>query len=167
MELYLVRHGLAVDLGEQGTSSDAERMLTAKGEKRTRRTAKALQELKCIPAKICTSPLVRAAQTADIICRILIPKKEATPGEYLKPDASIAAGIAAIRAMRVGSVILVGHMPHLSRLASAVLTGDEAALFLDFDKSGVCCIVWEGSQQKGGARLRWLLDSIQCRMIGS
>lgn len=167
MELYLVRHGIAVDTGEYGVTRDEDRFLSSKGKRRTSRTAGALKKLGCAPEIIFTSPLARAAQTARIIAKRLSSRPECVEADFLKPAARIAAAVKELRASARASVMAVGHIPHLSRLASAILTGDERALDVDFDKSGVCCIEWGGeSGRNDGARLAWLLDSRQCRRIG-
>ena len=165
MELYLVRHGIAVDIGEHDVKNDEERFLSPKGEKRTAQTAKALAKLNCALAVILSSPLSRAVQTARIVAKILSPRPELVEVAFLKPKARIAAALRELRALPHGSILLVGHMPHLSRLASAILTGDENALSVDFDKSGVCRIDGEGSLGRGAAQLKWLLDSEHCRCM--
>jgi len=45
MELYILRHGLAMDRADWKSSKDHDRPLTDEGRKTTRRTAKALLAL--------------------------------------------------------------------------------------------------------------------------
>jgi phosphohistidine phosphatase len=49
--------------------------------------------------------------------------------------------------------MLVGHTPHLARLASLLLTGDPEGDFIDFSMGGVACLRREGDRW----RLRWLI----------
>ena len=65
MQLYLVRHGIAVDGGE--AMPDGSRGLTDKGRRRFHRTARAFGKLGHKLDLILTSPLVRAVQTAEIL----------------------------------------------------------------------------------------------------
>jgi phosphohistidine phosphatase len=52
-----------------------------------------------------------------------------------------------------GSLMLVGHLPHLSRLASLLLTGDEEREMVNFPAAAVVCLAYvEGSWQ-----LQWIL----------
>ena len=67
MNLYLMRHGIAVAADEPGISSDSARPLTPKGIKRIRRAARGLRRLGISFDAILTSPLVRARQTAEIV----------------------------------------------------------------------------------------------------
>ena len=64
MKLYFLRHGIA-DWPEWNRPDD-ERPLTAKGKKEMRQMAKFMRELKVRPARILSSPLPRAWQTAEI-----------------------------------------------------------------------------------------------------
>lgn len=73
MTLYIVRHGIAVDLGKEGVTQDDDRMLNGEGRKKTRQIAKALRKLDCTPGRVVTSPLIRAAETADILAAELKP----------------------------------------------------------------------------------------------
>ena len=45
MELYLLRHGIAVDRGERGFEDDDARPLTAKGRRQLRKNAAVIEEL--------------------------------------------------------------------------------------------------------------------------
>ena len=64
MRIYIVRHGEA-ELATLG-ASDAERQLTAKGQRQAARVGTALRVLGGIPAVVLTSPLPRARQTAEL-----------------------------------------------------------------------------------------------------
>jgi Phosphohistidine phosphatase SixA len=83
MELYFLRHGEA-DWPEWKKSDD-ERPLTKSGKKEMRDVAKFLDRLKVRPNLIVTSPLPRAAQTAEIAADYLKAK--------LRKDELLAPGI--------------------------------------------------------------------------
>ena len=71
MNLYLLRHGIAVEPGVTGYEPDSERPLTARGEDRLREAAKAMDALELSFDLILSSPFLRARQTAEIIARNL------------------------------------------------------------------------------------------------
>jgi phosphohistidine phosphatase SixA len=55
------------------------------------------------------------------------------------------------------AIALVGHEPSLHELASYLLTGDEASVFLEMRQGGVVCLRLGATLQPGGAALRWLV----------
>jgi len=64
MQIHLGRHGIAEDAKPGG--SDAERKLTEEGKQKLRRVLKRARDTGVSPSLIATSPLVRAAETAEI-----------------------------------------------------------------------------------------------------
>jgi phosphohistidine phosphatase len=134
MQLYLVRHGIAAEGGEQ--VPDGSRVLTGKGRRRFQKTARAFARLKRRLDLILTSPLVRAVQTAEILA-CAADHGEVGVLEELDPKADVQALRAAMekRAGKSRSVALVGHEPQLSSFL-ALLTGMKAADF-DFKKGAI------------------------------
>src|SRR5450631_4248447 len=86
MNIYLLRHGIAVDPSAPDFAKDAERPLTTKGKRRLRQIAEAMGALKISFDLILSSPYVRAQQTAEIVAKALKRRKklkftdELTPG---------------------------------------------------------------------------------------
>ena len=134
MELYLVRHGIAVDGGEQ--IPDSSRALTDKGRRRFQKTAKAFARLGRRLDLIPTSPLVRAVQTAEILAGSA-DHGEVSVLEELEPRSDVQALRAAFerRAGKARSVALVGHDPQLSALLAALTA--VRATDLDFRKGAI------------------------------
>ena len=62
-ELYLIRHGLAAERGDQ-FPDDSKRPLTSRGIQRLKRSGRALVALEVTFDVVLTSPLVRTHQTA-------------------------------------------------------------------------------------------------------
>jgi phosphohistidine phosphatase len=60
MNLYLMRHGIAVAADDPNTTQDNDRPLTQKGIKRMRRAARGVARLKLPFDGILTSPVLRA-----------------------------------------------------------------------------------------------------------
>ena len=81
-ELYILRHGIAVEPGTPGIPDD-ERPLTPKGEKRMRQIARGLRKLDLKLDRIVTSPLPRARATAEIVADVLDARDR--PGDLERP----------------------------------------------------------------------------------
>jgi len=162
MELYIVRHGDAGQAMQARGRADDERELTREGREETEAVAKALRALGCSPARIGTSPLARARQTAEILADVLDAKKKLENCEFLAPGSDAEDLIRWLRDLRADSVMIVGHMPDLAHLASAMLT-PKGSLDIAFKKSGVCCISFGGAPAAGAGRLEWLLQPKQLR----
>ena len=115
--LWLLRHGDAAD-----GSPDAERPLTKKGEQQARTVGRALEKLGVKPSACLTSPKVRAAETARLVCAELGIDPRLEPklaGGPFDPEA-LAAGLG-------DDVLLVGHDPDFS-MAVHSLTGAQVRM---------------------------------------
>ena len=71
MELYIVRHGIAIDREDPKCPADPERYLTEEGVEKTKGVAKGLAALGVAPGLFLTSPYTRALQTAEIFADAL------------------------------------------------------------------------------------------------
>lgn len=115
--IYLLRHGDA----EEGLGDDAARRLTLKGERQAEAAGRALAALAAKPDACLTSPKVRAADTARLVCEALELKLELT--EELRGGPFDSTALAAGR----GNVLVVGHEPDFSNEV-ARLTGAKVKL---------------------------------------
>jgi phosphohistidine phosphatase len=112
MNFYLVRHGEAVD-----ASVDRTRPLTSSGREDVERTAQ-LAAAKVVRVQtIYHSGILRAAQTAEIIAARLGCGAVVLPMSGLQPedDPHVVAAELTVAEM---PMMLVGHLPHLNRLAA-------------------------------------------------
>lgn len=157
MKFMLIRHAEAVDLGTNGVCIDYDRMLTDRGHKQASCLAVALQRLGFVPGRILSSPLVRAWQTAEHLAHALTPGKAPIGCERL------AVGESRFRKLTREAAepgheltLLVGHMPHLAEYAVWLLGATEGAI--DFKKAGAALIVFNATPDKGGGRLKWLVE---------
>ena len=66
MQLYIVRHGIAIDREDPECPPEAERYLTEEGVERTKQVAEAVAALGIHADLMFSSPYVRATQTAAI-----------------------------------------------------------------------------------------------------
>lgn len=64
MELYVLRHAIALSAGEAGVSQDAERPLSAEGKEKMKRIAAAMKDFGVEVDLVLSSPYVRARDTA-------------------------------------------------------------------------------------------------------
>jgi phosphohistidine phosphatase len=160
MKLYLVRHATASDVA----ASDAERELTREGRDEARIVGKALANLGVKPARILSSPLVRARQTAEIAAKTLGFSGEVESLNELANSASTALLLKALKPHASdGEVLLVGHMPSLSEHLAA-LVGARSPQSFPLGKAGVACIELEQLRASTG-QLRWLMRQRQLRHL--
>lgn len=130
MKLYLVRHG-----EPKPESEDPERSLSDKGRQEIERLAAFIKDRFHIQF-IQHSGKLRAKQTAEILAQALEPAEGLKQSDGLKPldDPSIWAN----RLSTLDEdVMLVGHLPHLSRLVSDLITRDAEKRIVDFTTGGL------------------------------
>jgi phosphohistidine phosphatase len=160
MKLYLVRHATASDVA----ASDAERELTREGRDEARVAGKALAKLGVKPARILSSPLVRARQTAEIAAKALEFSGEVESLDELANSTSTASLLKALKSHASdGEILLVGHMPSLAEHLAA-LVGAGSPQGFPLGKAGVACIELE-QLRAGTGQLRWLMRQRQLREI--
>jgi len=166
MELYLMRHGLAVERGTRGFEDDAARPLTPKGRRQLRKIAGAIKKLERDFDLILASPFLRAKQTAEIVATELKLKKCLKLTNALAPGGLVAILLRQLKRYKPApkKVLLVGHEPDLSRLVSLLATGG-LQLQLDFKKAGLCKLEAEKLSAGQCAALAWLLTPKQMKMM--
>jgi phosphohistidine phosphatase len=162
--VYLMRHGIAVAVGERGVASDAARMLSEEGRRKTADVADGLRSLECVPDRVFSSPLVRARETAEVVANRLGGMTVETADE-LAPGVSPADVVRWLSRVQAKSVLLVGHLPDLPDLASLLITGGTAA-GLHMRRAAVCCITFETGVHAGAGTLEWLLQPSVLRRLG-
>jgi phosphohistidine phosphatase len=135
-QLWLIRHG---DAEPHGARHDADRRLTAKGEKQARMAGEALARLGLEFAAVYTSPRVRARDTAHLVAEAL----KADPVIHQPLSAGFDADEARALLAAAGDgarVLLVGHEPDFSQTVHD-LTGAR----IDLKKGGIAGVRVDGS----------------------
>ena len=134
-QLWLLRHGEAVP--HDSKADDADRELTARGERQSAAAGAALARLGQEFDAIYTSPKVRAAETARLACRALgiEPQEVDVLGDGFSREDALELLLAHDPDARV---LLVGHEPSFSQVVHD-LTGGR----VDFKKGGVAAIAVE------------------------
>jgi phosphohistidine phosphatase len=154
MQLYFFRHGEAD--WKNWNKPDDERPLTPFGKKEVRAVAKFLDRLKVRPDLIVTSPLPRAAQTAEIAAEVLRVK--------LRQDDVLAKGfgMAELRTVlkrhRAKTLMLVGHEPDFTEVIRGLTNAS-----LKLSKAGVALIDVDLAKEDG--KLLWLFPPKFARKI--
>ncbi len=165
MDLYLLRHGDAVDRLTGGHPRDETRPLTEKGRAEARAAALALRGLGIAIDRILTSPLVRAEQTAHLASELLRPARGLARCGALAPGGTPEEIVAALTVAPDGAILLVGHMPDLGELAGWLLWGDTLAA-IPFRTGGLCRITVPAPPTPGQGDLRWLAPPKLLRKLG-
>jgi phosphohistidine phosphatase len=123
MELYIVRHGIAVDREDPKCPADPERFLTNEGIEKAEQVAKGVAEVAAIPDLILSSPYLRAVQTAEIFAATLeYPKQKIRKSELLLPGAEPLQLFRELAKDKdLSTVFVFGHAPHLDDLIATAL----------------------------------------------
>ena len=134
MKVYLVQHGEATT-----ETTDPSRPLTAKGRSDVHRIASFLKSRGVHPGVILQSGKTRARQTAEIIATELGPAFPVKEREGLAPNDPVTA-LAKEISGTADDLMIVGHLPFLGKLASALLSGSESKNVVAFRQGGVVCL---------------------------
>ncbi len=165
MDLYIVRHAIAVERGDPAYPWDDDRPLTPEGIHKFRLAAKGLERLGVRPDRILSSPLLRARQTAEIFRDAVQPHMDIEATPHLKPDADFGKSLGAVAVPGVKSVAVVGHEPHLSGFASYLLCGPSHSASLVFRKGAAAMVRFPAEPAPGLGFLEWLLQPGALRRV--
>ena len=165
MDCVLLRHGIAVERDEW-EGSEADRPLTEQGAKRVAQVVAGLIRLDVQPTHILSSPLIRAIETAKIVCRSLRVRSAVQIVDELLPDAPPDRLLSILHNLPPESCVLcVGHEPQLGIAASVLLSGRATASF-PMKKAGACLIELSIPEKPGRGVLRWWLTPDMLREMG-
>ena len=154
MKLLVVRHAKAED--QAAGQPDNARILTGSGRQTARQIGRALKHLLPRVDLLVASPYVRAHETAKHIARAY-NKLEVTPLPDLRPGATPGAVLAWLQEQSHDAVIvMVGHEPDSSGIASWLLTGDTRSI-LAFKKGAACLITFDDRPAAASGQLEWFV----------
>jgi phosphohistidine phosphatase len=149
MQLYLVQHGAA-----KSEAEDPQRRLTVEGEETVNCMADYLAALKLRIDRIEHSDKERARQTAQIMAARLHPSEGTRQVAGMAPNDNIEPGRQRLQ-NEPCNLMIVGHLPYLSRLLSALLLGvQQDRTLVTFQMGGVVHVDRDGD---GEWRLGWIL----------
>ena len=166
MNLYLLRHGIAVEWGTLGLARDADRGLTPKGERRLSQMTHAMEALNLSFGIILTSPYRRAKQTAEIVAEAFGTRDQLKLLDSLTPEGDPKRLIEYINRLcpPAESVLLVGHEPYLGNLIARLVSGS-ASFPVALKKGGLCKLTAPSLKLGHCATLEWLLTPKQMGLI--
>lgn len=149
VKLYLVQHA-----EPKREEEDRERPLSEKGWSEIRKVAAFIAEHANIEvSSIMHSGKTRARQTAEALAEYLNPSsgiKEATGLKPLDDPSTWADRLAETKE----DIMLVGHLPHLSKLSAHLLCRDENKRIVDFQMGGIVCL---GRDESGLWSVCWMV----------
>lgn len=147
MDFFLVRHGDA-----RSGSKDPRRQLSPRGLEEVETVARAAAGRIAVAA-IFHSDKLRARQTAEIMARFLSAGNGVREITGLAPDDDPWIAKAELETAEA-PLMLVGHLPHLARLASLLLTGQSERQTVDFATATIVCL----SRQGGAWSFSWSIS---------
>lgn len=149
MNLYLVQHGEAMSKEE-----DPSRPLSEIGREDVRKVAVFVAEhIKIQAASILHSGKTRAHQTAQILAENLNPLEGIKMTEGLEPLAEPTIWSERLEKTEE-DIMLVGHLPHLSKLSALLLCQDEEKKVVNFQRGGIVCL---GRDESGLWSINWMV----------
>ena len=147
MAVYLVQHGEA-----QRKEEDPERPLTEKGKRDVAKVAAFLARGGLKVEHIRHSGKKRAEETARILTDHLAPPSGVRAVQGLAPNDEVQP-VAETLQLETEPVMIVSHLPFLSRLASLLVTGGEEQAVVQFRMGGCVRL----SEENGMWTVEWAL----------
>jgi phosphohistidine phosphatase len=134
MHAYLVHHGKA-----KSAHDDPNRGLSEEGREEVTRIAEFLSGLRITLCLIQHSGAGRAEETAHIMATCIRCTTGPCRSEGLNPSDD-PSEMANFLNVYTDDVLIVGHLPHLERLTSLLLTGNSDRRPVQFRNGGVVCL---------------------------
>ena len=148
MFLYLVQHGKA-----KNEEEDLARPLSDNGIAEVKKIASFISRLDITVEEVLHSSKLRAKQTAEILAESLAIMNDVSEADSLAPLDDPALWADKLKRKTL-SLMLVGHLPHLARLSSLLLSGDKEKSIIAFKMGGVVCLKRDDA---GTWTLQWII----------
>ena len=165
MEIYVVRHGIAIDREDPKCPPDPERYLTEEGVEKTKRVAAGVAALCATADVLLSSPYVRAMQTAEIFAAALdYPKQKIRQTDLLLPGAEPTLLFRELAKDKHHSTLFIfGHAPQLDDVIATALGSKHHMTSLK--KAGVALLELKRVSPPNG-QLLWLATPKLLRRSG-
>ncbi|MHC4741782.1 MAG: phosphohistidine phosphatase SixA [Planctomycetota bacterium] len=134
MKVFIVRHGNAAS-----ASVDPQRGLTQTGRAQAESVAKQLKSLNLTVDCIWHSGKARAEQTAEILADAITVKEGLTAHTGLGPNDNVGPIRDEIE-LAGQDIMIVGHLPFVAVLTSALLTGSQSNWPMNFNEVTTVCL---------------------------
>jgi len=165
MELLLIRHGEARRVGDDGITTDRQRVLSSLGIEKTRNAGIALSKLGLRINAVLSSPYPRTVQTSEILRDSLSYTPQIRASELVAPNAAWVPLVEELqRNIELRTIAVCGHEPDLSAFATKLLGGNRRASLI-FHTGSVALFHVDVRNDPPEASLRWFLDSNQLDLI--
>ena len=148
MTVYLMQHGKPLSKAD-----DPERPLSPEGINDVGNLAEFLHRLGINVQDVYHSGKKRARETAEIMASRLTSGTEPIEKNGLSPMDDVGDMADHIN-NREGDLLITGHLPHLSKLTSLLVTGSVTIPIVSFQQGGVVCL--ERSEDDGWT-VAWML----------
>jgi phosphohistidine phosphatase len=147
MNIFLVQHGRA-----RTKKEDSTRPLIAAGVKASEKVARWLAAADIEVDEIRHSGKKRAEQTGLIFAGQLAPARELKAVSGLNPMDDVRPIAGELRGVQ-DSLMLIGHLPFMSRLVGLLVAGDPEKEVVRFQNSGVVCL----QEDEGQWHIEWMI----------
>jgi len=149
INVYFVQHGVS-----QPKEIDEKRPLSEIGRDETQRVANKLKQQGITLNKIYHSGKLRAVQTAELFANIMgVTNISELEGMKPNDDANDF-----LQQITENAVMYIGHLPHIHKVVSALICGDENCMPIQFQNSAVICIEIDQFQ----ASAKWFINPEMC-----
>ncbi len=147
MGIFLVQHGQAKSKAE-----DPLRPLNPEGSESVVRIGKWAHIAGVHVKQIRHSGKLRAKQTAQILTEHLKPSGGCINVSGLGSNDDVVP-MGEIAANELQDIMIVGHLPFLSRLAGFLVTGDPETQIIRFCNAGIVCLL----EEQGSWSINWVM----------
>jgi len=147
MELFLVQHGEC-----RSEAEDPERSLTEEGAEQVQRMAAWARDVGVRVQQIRHSGKKRAAQTAELLAAQLGSADGVISATGLNPNDDVEPLVGLLETEE-NALMIVGHLPYLSRLASQLLFGTPDRSAVRFCYAGIVCL----AREDGNWSISWFM----------
>jgi len=145
MKLYLVQHAKAASKEE-----DPQRPITEEGWADIQKVAAFIKPLNLSVDYLWHSGKQRAEQTAEVLAEAIKVDKTQTARDGLGPNDDVIKLRNELNSAE-RDIMIVGHLPFLSKLTSLLLADSESANMVAFRQGGIVCLSRSGES-------RWQID---------
>ena len=149
MELYLVQHSES-----KSKEEDPERGLSDHGFANIRKMAAYAKKLNISVENIYYSNKLRARQTAEELAKTVIPAMGLKQREDIAPMDNVTSIKDEIKT-RENSLMIIGHLPFMNKLASALLCEDEEKNIVSFLNG--CIVKLSKNDETNAWSLKWMI----------
>jgi phosphohistidine phosphatase len=153
MNIYLIRHGDAekISIGKK----DSDRELTSTGRVKLKSAVINWKNLIKDLDFIITSPLTRAAQTANIIAEVYGAGDKIMIDKKLSPGSRTESIIEIANSLNGLEIAFVGHQPDLSEILSDLIS--PKAAYIDFKKGAIAKVSFGNKAGMARGTLEFLI----------